>query len=67
MTYAKKKYQKGIAESVKNLPSHFGAKEETKSKSSIGDLKDANGEIKTVDKDKTEILNDFFASVFTVE
>ena len=42
-------------------------KEETKSKSSIGDLKDANGEIKTEDKDKAEILNDFFASVFTVE
>ena len=42
-------------------------KEETKSKSSIGDLKDANGEIKTEDIDKAEILNDFFASVFTVE
>ena len=42
-------------------------KEETKSKSSIGDWKDANGEIKTEDKDKAEILNDFFASVFTVE
>ena len=25
VTYAKKKYQKGIAESGKNLPSHFGA------------------------------------------
>ena len=25
VTYAKKKYEKGIAESVKNLPSHFGA------------------------------------------
>ena len=42
-------------------------KEETKSKSSIGDLKDANGEIKMEDKDKAEIFNDFFASVFTVE
>ena len=42
-------------------------KEETKSKSSIGDLKDANREIKTEEKDKDEILNDFFALVFTVE
>ena len=25
VTYPKKKHQKGIAESVKNLPSHFGA------------------------------------------
>ena len=33
-------------------------KEETKCKSSIGDLKDANGEIKAGDKDKAEILND---------
>ena len=42
-------------------------KEETKNKSSIGDLKDANGEIKTEDKAKAEILNYFFVSVFTVE
>ena len=37
------------------------------SESSVGDLKDANGEIKTGDKDKAEIFNDFFASVITVE
>ena len=69
MRYAKKKYQKGIAECVKNSPKSFWnhVKEETKSKISIGDLKDENGEIKTEDKDKAEILNNFFASVITVE
>ena len=67
--FAKKKYQKGIAESVQKSPKSFWShvKEEIKSKSSIGDLKDKNGEIKTDNKDKAEILNDFFASVFTVE
>ena len=54
-----------LKKSPKSFWSHV--KEETKSKSSIGDLKDANGEIKTEDKDKAEILKDFFASVFTVE
>ena len=42
-------------------------KEETNSKSNIGDIKDIHGNIKTEDVDKAEILNDFFASVFTVE
>ena len=42
-------------------------KEETKSKTSIGDMKDANGEVKTEDEDKAEILDNFFTSVFTVE
>ena len=51
--------------SPKTFWSHV--KEETKSKSTIGDIKDKNGEIKTEDTDKAEILNDFFASVFTVE
>ena len=67
--FAKKKYQKGIAESVQKSAKSFWShvKEEIKSKSSIGDLKDKNGEIKTDNKDKAEILNDFFASAFTVE
>ena len=69
MIYAKEKYQRGIALSVKRSPKSFWShvKEETKSKSSIGDFKGANGEIRIEDKDKTEILNYFFASVFTVE
>ena len=35
-------------------------------KSSIGDLKDKNGEINTEDEDKLKYLTTFFASVFTV-
>ena len=67
--FAKKRYQRGIAESVKISPKTFWShvKEETKSKSNIGDIKDQHGNIKTEDVDKAEILNDFFASVFTVE
>ena len=67
--FAKKRYQRGIAESVKISPKTFWShvKEETKSKSNIGDIKDKHGNIKTEDVDKAEILNDFFASVFTVE
>ena len=69
MTYVKKKYPKGTPEGVKTSPKSFRShvKEETKSKSSNGDLKDANGAIKTEAQDKAEILNDFFSSVFTVE
>ena len=33
----------------------------------MGDIKDHNGDIKTEDADKAEMLNDFIASVFTVE
>ena len=67
--FAKKRYQRGIAESVKISPKTFWShvKEETKSKSNIGDIKDKHGNIKTEDVDKAELLNDFFASVFTVE
>ena len=56
---------KEVLQKVLSIWSHV--KEKTKSKSSIGDLKDANGEIKTDEKDKDEILNAFFALVFTVE
>ena len=63
----KKKYQKGLAASIKTSPKSFWVKEETKSKSTIGDLRDKNGDLKTEDQEKANILNDFFSSVFTVE
>ena len=42
-------------------------KEETKSNSTIDDLRDKDGDLKTEDQEKANILNDFFSSVFTVE
>ena len=67
--FAKKKYQKGLAASIKTSPKSFWShvKEETKSKSTIGDLRDKDGDLKTEDQEKANILNDFFSSVFTVE
>ena len=46
---------------MKKCPKSFWShvKDETKSKSGIGDHKDKDGESKTEDKDKAEILNDF--------
>ena len=43
--------------SPKTFWSHV--KEETKSRSNIGDIKDQHGNIKNEDVDKAEILNDF--------
>lgn len=54
---------------MKIVPKSFWShvKGETNSKSNIGDLKDKDGEIWTDDQEKAVILNDLFASVFTVE
>ena len=67
--FAKKKYQKGLAASIKISPKSFWShvKEETKSKRTIGDLRDKDGDLKTEDQEKANILNDFFSLVFTVE
>ena len=53
--YAKKKYQKGLATSIKTSPKSFWShvRDETKSKSNIGDLKDKNGDMKTEDQEKS--------------
>ena len=67
--FTKRKYQKGLAASIKTSPNSFWnhVKEETKSKSTIGDLKDKDGDLKTEDHEKANKLNDFFSPVFTVE
>ena len=69
LNVSKKKYQKGLAASIKTSPKSFWShvKEETKNKSTIGDLRDKDGDLKTEDQEKANILNDFFSSVFTVE
>ena len=67
--FSKKKYQKGVAESSKTSPKSFWSfiKDETKGKSEIGDLIDEDGNRVTENVDKANMLNDFFASVFTRE
>ena len=54
---------KGLATSIKTSPKSFWshAKEETKSKNTIGDLGDKDGELKTKDQEKANMLNDFFS------
>ena len=67
--FARKRYEKGIAESVKENPKSFWAyvNSKTKMRSGIGDLKDENNIMRSSDEDKSNILNDFFAAVFTRE
>jgi len=67
--YAKRQHEKGIASSAKLNPKSFWAyiREQTKTRSGIGDLKTPDGRTVTDDKEKAEVLNNFFSSVFTVE
>lgn len=67
--FAKLSHEKGIAQGAKNSPKPFWAyvKEKTKSKTGIGDIVDKDGKVNTEDSDKADVLNEFFASVFTVE
>ena len=63
------KRQRGLSASIKTSLKSFWShvNEETKSKSTIGDLRDKDGELKTKDQEEANILNDFCSSVFTVE
>lgn len=67
--YARKRHEKGIAELVQENPKAFWAyvNSKTKLRSGISDLKDENGDMRSSDVDKANILNNFFASVFTKE
>ena len=67
--FSKRKFEKGVADSIKTSPKSFWTyiNDQTKTRSNIGDLKDSQGNLKTSDGDKANILNDFFASVFTHE
>ena len=62
-------YQKGLAASIKTSPKSFWShvKEGKKSKSTFSDLRDKDGDLKTKDQEKANVLNEFFSSVFTVE
>ena len=67
--YAKKKYEKGIASDIKENPKSFWkyVRTKTQTRSVIGDIKDNHGQRVSNDKNKAEVMNNFFSSVFTVE
>ena len=63
--YPRKRHEKGIAELVQENPKAFWAyvNSKTEMRSGISDLKDENGDMRSSDVDKANILNNFFASV----
>ena len=66
---AKKKHERKIAEDCKENPKTFWkyVQEQTKAKQGISALKDQDGELKTAEDQKADILNDFFTSVYTTD
>lgn len=66
---AKIEYEKNLAENIKENNKAFWAyvRSKSKTKETIGNLEDSTGEIKSESKEKAEILNAFFTSVFTKE
>lgn len=67
--FSKKKHGKLIAENAKSSPKAFWSyvREQTKTRSGMGDLKTEQGDCVTDDKEKADLMNNFFASVFTDE
>ncbi|KAK3757931.1 hypothetical protein RRG08_058245 [Elysia crispata] len=66
---AKIRLEKKVAEQAKRNPKSFWSyvKAKTSTRSGIGDLKRDDGTIASTDKEKAQVLNDFFQSVFTEE
>ncbi|KAK7093942.1 hypothetical protein V1264_007621 [Littorina saxatilis] len=66
---AKKKLEKTVAKSARTNPKAFWSyvKSKTSTRSGVGDLKKEDGNRATTDRDKAELLNTFFQSVFTNE
>ena len=65
----KEKYENSIAERVKDNPKHFWkyVNSKTKSRGKIVDLMNNEGHLVSDDRGKAQLLNNFFASVFTQE
>ena len=65
---ARKKYEKNLAKNFKNNPKAFYSyiSKNTKTKTSIGPLKDGDSETQN-DAEMCDVLNKFFASVFTID
>jgi hypothetical protein len=66
---AKRKFEKRLADgySVNSRPFYSYIKKKTKSRPSIGPLKDKNEKVVTEDQEMAKVLNEFFSSVFTRE
>ena len=69
MKNAKRGMEKRLANSGNSNARNFAnyIKSKTKSRTGIGPLKDPDGRLVTNDKEISEKLNKFFASVFTIE
>lgn len=66
---SKRNYEKHIAQKAKTEPKQFWryVKCKTKAKSGVFNLKNDSGEFVSSDKEKAEVLNEFFSTVFTKE
>jgi len=66
---AKKEFERKIAQNIKNDSKSFYTytKSKSKSKPSIGPLIDSNEQLVCTDKEMSDLLNTYFASVFTNE
>jgi len=66
---ARQKFEVKLAQNIKEDSKSFYAyaRSRSKSKVNVGSLADSSNELVSEPKVKAEILNDFFASVFTVE
>ena len=66
---AKREYEKHIAKQTKKNPKAFFryANSKLKTRSGVADLHKEDGSTTKTDQEKAEVLNDFFASVFTRE
>ena len=66
---AEKDTEKSIAKNIKKDPKSFYlyVSNKTKPKVKIADLQKEDGSMTQTDKEKAQVLNDFFTSVFTIE
>jgi len=65
----KREFESTLADRIKSNPKHFYAyvRSKTKTKDRIGPLMNNTGTLTNDDKAMSEVLNEYFASVFTVE
>ena len=66
---ARKDYEQSVARSISDNPKEFWSyvKQETRSSNTIAPIKRADGSLATEPEEKAQLLNSFFASVFTKE